>query len=105
MVYINYMKIKICRYIVLAVLFLFPSLTFAQLTVVRTDGNKVYIDISSLSRSVQTGDTFKVILSSEKLTNPTTGKELGLVHNYSAEGKITEVQPLYVVENSLPPNK
>ena len=97
MVYIYYMKIKFCRYIVLAVLFLFPSLAFAQLTVVRTDGNKVYIDISSLSRSVQTGDTFKVILSSEKLTNPTTGKELGLVHNYSAEGKITEVQPLYVV--------
>lgn len=93
MVYIYYMKIKFCRYIVLAVLFLFPSLAFAQLTVVRTDGNKVYIDISSLSRSVQTGDTFKVILSSEKLTNPTTGKELGLVHNYSAEGKITEVQP------------
>ncbi len=97
MVYIYYMKIKFCRYIVLAVLFLFPSLASAQLTVVRTDGNKVYIDISSLSRHVQTGETFKVILSSEKLTNPKTGKELGLVHNYSAEGKITEVQPLYAI--------
>jgi hypothetical protein len=91
------MKIKFYRYIVFAILFLCPSLVFAQLMVVRTDGNKVYIDTSSLHRHVQKGETFKIILSSEKLVNPSTGKELGLVHTYSAEGKITEVQPLYAV--------
>lgn len=95
MVYNYYMK-KI-SYGLLAFLFcsLFSSL-FAQVTVVRVEGNKIFMDTSSVP-TVRKGDTFKVILSSEKLTNPKTGKELGVVQNYSPEGKITEVQPLYAV--------
>lgn len=76
---------------------LFPAFLQAQVMVVRVDGNKVYLDTSSLKRNVQKGDLFKVILSSEKLTNPKTGKDLGLVYNYSQEGKIVEVQPLYAI--------
>ena len=76
---------------------LFPAFLQAQVMVVRVDGNKVYLDTSSLNRNVQKGDLFKVILSSEKLTNPKTGKDLGLVYNYSQEGKIVEVQPLYAI--------
>ena len=76
---------------------LFPAFLQAQVMIVRVDGNKVYLDTSSLNRNVQKGDLFKVILSSEKLTNPKTGKDLGLVYNYSQEGKIVEVQPLYAI--------
>ncbi|WP_432635818.1 hypothetical protein [Candidatus Avelusimicrobium sp.] len=76
---------------------LVPAFLQAQVMVVRVDGNKVYLDTSSLNRNVQKGDLFKVILSSEKLTNPKTGKDLGLLYHYSQEGKIVEVQPLYAV--------
>lgn len=69
----------------------------AQVTVVRVSGNKIYLDTSDQNTPVNKGDIFKVILSSEKLTNPKTGKDLGLIYNYSPEGKITEVQPLYAV--------
>lgn len=75
----------------------FSACLQAQVMVVRVDGNKVYLDTSVLNRNVQKGDLFKVILSSEKLTNPKTGKDLGLVYNYSQEGKIVEVQPLYAI--------
>lgn len=74
-----------------------PAWVWTQITVVRVSGKQIYLDTSSLTEKVQKGDTFKVILSSEKLTNPKTGKELGLVYNYSPEGQITEVQPLYAV--------
>ena len=95
MIYIYYMK-KI-TFGLFAFLFcsLFSSL-FAQATVVRVEGNKIFMDTSS-APAVHEGDTFKIILSSEKLTNPQTGKELGIVHNYSPEGKITEVHPLYAI--------
>ena len=73
-----------------------PS-ALAQVTVVRKDGNKIYLDTSDYNRAIHTGDTFKVILSQEKLTNPKTGKDLGLVNHYSGEGKIVEVQPLYAI--------
>lgn len=75
----------------------FSACLQAQVMVVRVDGNKVYLDTSVLNRNVQKGDLFKVILSAEKLTNPKTGKDLGLVYNYSQEGKIVEVQPLYAI--------
>ncbi|MCQ2410162.1 MAG: hypothetical protein MJ053_01125 [Elusimicrobiaceae bacterium] len=88
------MKIKL---FLLSFLFLFPALASAQVTVVRVKNNQVYLDTSSLETTVHTGDVFKVILSSEKLTNPKTGKDLGLLYNYSPEGNITEVQPLYAV--------
>ena len=94
MVYIYYMKIKIFLF---TFFFLFPGLVQAQVTVVRVEKNTVYLDTSSLEQPVQKDDSFKVVLSTEKLTNPTTGKELGLIKKYSAEGKITEVQPLYSV--------
>lgn len=94
MVYNYYMK-KI-TYGLLAFLFCFLSSSlFAQVTVVRVEGNKIFMDTSSVT--VHKGDTFKVILSAEKLTNPKTGKELGFVYKYSTEGKITEVQPLYSI--------
>ena len=79
--------------------FLFSSLfspLFAQVTVVRVEGDKIFMDISSATQ-VKAGDTFKIILSTEKLTNPQTGKELGLIYNYSSEGKIVEVQSLYAI--------
>lgn len=65
--------------------------------VVRVAGKNVYLDTSSLDRKVNVGDSFKIILSAERLVNPKTGKDLGPLYNYSAEGKITEVQPLYAV--------
>ncbi len=90
-----YMKINTA--LILFALLFAPGLCPAQLTVVRVDGQKVYIDTSVLSRSVDKGETFKIILSSERLVNPKTGKDLGPVYTYSPEGKITEVQPLYAV--------
>ena len=95
MVYMYYMKINTA--FLLSVLFFIPALCPAQLTVVRVDGQKVYIDTSVLNRSVSKGETFKIILSSERLVNPKTGKDLGPLHTYSPEGKITEVQPMYAV--------
>ena len=94
MVYIYYMKIKNFLFFFL---FLIPVIGTAQVTVVRVENDTLYLDTSSLETPVRKGDIFKVILSSEKLTNPKTGKELGLLHRYSPEGKITEVQPLYAV--------
>lgn len=90
-----YMKINTA--FLLSVLFFIPALCPAQLTVVRVDGQKVYIDTSVLNRNVSKGETFKIILSSERLINPKTGKDLGPVFTYSPEGKITEVQPMYAV--------
>lgn len=90
-----YMKINTA--FLLSVLFFIPALCPAQLTVVRVDGQKVYIDTSVLNRNVDKGETFKIILSSERLINPKTGKDLGPVYTYSPEGKITEVQPMYAV--------
>lgn len=78
-------------------LFLFPALVNAQVTIVRVENDTVFLDTSSLKTPIQKDDTFKVILSSEKITNPQTGKELGVLHQYSAEGKINDVQPLYAV--------
>ena len=95
MVYMYYMKINTA--FLLSVLFFIPALCPAQLTVVRVDGQKVYIDTSVLNRSVSKGETFKIILSSERLVNPKTGKDLGPLYTYSPEGKITEVQPMYAV--------
>lgn len=95
MVYIYYMKIN-TAFLLFASL-LTPACCAAQLTVVRVDGPKVYIDTSALNRNVDKGETFKIILSSERLINPKTGKDLGPVYTYSPEGKITEVQPMYAV--------
>lgn len=94
MVYIYYMKIKNFLFVFL---FLCPAFVQAQVTVVRCEKNTVYLDISSSPNAVQKGDPFKVVLSTEKLTNPKTGKDLGLVYHYSPAGTITEVQPLYAV--------
>lgn len=95
MVYIYYMKINPA--FILSALLLTPVLCPAQLTVVRVDGQKVFIDTSVLNRSVDKGETFKIIQSSERLINPKTGKDLGPVYTYSPAGKITEVQPLYAI--------
>ena len=94
MVYHYYMKIKT---LLLSFLFSIPLVAVAQVTVVRVQNHQIYLDTSEAKNAVKKGDTFKIILSSEKLTNPKTGKELGLVYNYSPEGVITEVQPLYAV--------
>lgn len=76
---------------------LFPVCTTAQMSVVRVDGNKIYLDTSEEKTVLTPGTTFKVIVSSETLTNPQTGKNLGEIYHYSEEGTITEVQPLYAV--------
>ncbi len=80
----------------LCILLLVTCVT-AQVTIVKQEGNKIYLDTSEYNRKVSVGDTFKIILSQEKLTNPKTGKDLGLINHYSEEGKIVEVQPLYAV--------
>ncbi len=67
------------------------------MSVVRVDGNNVYLDTSDEKTAPVKGSTFKVILSSETLTNPKTGKNLGQLYKYSDVGTITEVQPLYAV--------
>ncbi len=97
MLYIYYMKINSFGWFLFLVSFFIPNLCDAQVTVVRVDGNTVYLDTSSLERTVKVGETFKLILSSEPLINPKTGKDLGLIYHYSPDGKITEVQPLYAV--------
>ncbi len=68
-----------------------------QAVVVKQNGDKIYLDTSSLSDAVHTGDIFKIITKSEPLINPKTGKNLGEVYEYSAPGTITEVQPLYAI--------
>ena len=80
-------------------LFVFlPAWIFcAQVTIVRVDKNEIYFDTSELQTPVAKGDTFKVILSTEKLVNPKTQKELGEVNNYSQQGIITEVKELFAI--------
>ena len=97
MLYNYYMKKRFLRFSVLPVLLMISALCSAQITVVRIDGKKIYLDTSSAKQSIESGQYFKVILSSEKLINPKTGKNLGNIYQYSPEGKITEVQPLYAV--------
>jgi len=97
MLYNYYMKIliKILGIIGLAC-GLFPYAN-AQITVVKQDGPLIYLDTSDFNRTVSVGNDFKIILSKEKLTNPKTGKDLGLINHYSPVGKIIEVQPLYAI--------
>ncbi len=94
MVYNYYMK-KFSA--ILCMLCCFFLAARAEMSVVRIDGNKIYLDTSDEKTALTKGTTFKVIVSSEKLTNPKTGKNLGDVYKYSAVGTITEVQPLYAV--------
>lgn len=97
MLYSYYMKINLRYGIFSFLIFFLPVLLHAQITVVLVQDKKVYLDTSSLSRPVHKGETFKLILAAEKLVNPKTGKDLGNIYQYSAAGKITEVQPLYAV--------
>ncbi len=97
MIYNYYMKINIWCFFFSVFFVLFPSWVSAQLTVVRVEDARVFLDTSESKVAVKKGDNFKVILSSESLINPKTGKDLGLVHNYTPEGKIIEVQPLYAI--------
>ena len=97
MVYNYYMKINFKKLSVLCLLAAFSVCASAQITVVKQDGDKLYLDTSSVNRNVNKGDSFKLITSKEKLINPKTGKNLGFIYNYSPEGQITEVQPLYAV--------
>ena len=97
MLYHYYMKINLKLLAVpLLALFCF-SYAQAQVTVVKQDGEKVYLDTSEYNRAVAVGDGFKVILSQEQLINPKTGKDLGVVNHYSPEGKIIEVQAMYAI--------
>lgn len=97
MVYNYYMKINLLRFFFSVLAVITPSLLMAQLTVVRVQDAHVFLDTSESKTAVKKGDVFKVILSSENLINPKTGKDLGPVYNYSPEGRITEVQPLYAI--------
>ncbi len=97
MLYHYYMKINFKLLLAAFLTAGFIPGALAQVTVVKQDGKKIYLDTSTLNRNVSVGETFKIITGQEKLTNPKTGKELGLVYQYSQEGKIIEVQPLYAV--------
>ena len=97
MLYHYYMKINFKLLLSAALMIsLFPG-ALAQVTVVKLDGQKIYLDTTELNRNVSIGDSFKIITGQERLTNPKTGKDLGLVYHYSPEGKIIEVQPMYAV--------
>lgn len=96
MLYHYYMKINF-KLIFAAVLTasLLPCAQ-AQVTVVKQDGKKIYLDTSEFNRRVSVGDHFKIIVSQETLINPKTGKDLGQIYHFSPkEGIITEVQDLY----------
>lgn len=98
MLYSYYMKINIITaFLLVAAAFLPAQAQNGQAVVVKQNGDKIYLDISSLSAKVKKGDSFKIITASEPLINPKTGKNLGEVYEYSAQGVITEVQPLYVI--------
>ncbi len=97
MLYLYYMKINFSRFFTAFLAIFLYSCALAQVTVVKQDGEKIYLDTSELNRNVSVGETFKIITGQEKLTNPKTGKDLGYIYHYSAEGKIIEVQPLYAV--------
>lgn len=97
MLYNYYMK-KYFTWLCAALFIVCSSVySFAQLTVVRVDGTKIYLDTSDQAVPPAVGSSFKIILSSEKLTNPNTGKDLGELYNYSETGTIREVQPLYAI--------
>lgn len=97
MLYHYYMKISFKLLLCAALAVGFSPCVLAQVSVVKQDGNKIYLDTSEFNRNVSVGDHFKIITSTEKLVNPKTGKELGDVYHYSPEGRIVEVQPLYAV--------
>ena len=100
MLYHYYMKINLKLLAIgLLISSFFPCVN-AQVTVVKQDGQKIYLDTSDFNRTVSVGDSFKIITSQEKLTNPKTGKDLGMVNHYSPEGKIIEVQPMYAIGQS-----
>ena len=97
MLYNYYMKKPILWLSAALVISCFSYRAFAQMTVVKVEGTKIYLDTSEEKNTPTQGSTFKVILSSETLTNPKTGKNLGEVYQYSPLGTITEVQPLYAI--------
>lgn len=97
MLYHYYMKINFTRILAAAAAVCLFSCAWAQITVVKQDGDKIYLDTSAFNRNLSVGNSFKIIVSQEKLTNPKTGRDLGLINHYSPDGKITEVQPLYAV--------
>ncbi len=97
MLYHYYMKISFQFLLCAALAVGFSPCALAQVSVVKQDGAKIYLDISEFNRNVSVGDSFKIITATEKLVNPKTGKELGDVYHYSPEGRIVEVQPLYAV--------
>lgn len=97
MLYHYYMKINLKLLLSILIFVCFFHSAWAQVVIVKQDGQKVFLDTSEFNRQVSVGDSFKIITSQEKLINPKTGKNLGLINHYSAEGKITEVQPLYAI--------
>lgn len=99
MIYIHYMKINLFRLFFPLVLAAFAAPLAAEQTVtlVKQEGNLVYLDTTPLKRNVTKGDSFKLITSKQKLSNPKTGADLGFIYKYSPEGTITEVQPRYAV--------
>lgn len=98
MLYSYYMKINIITAFLLVAVALLPAQAQdGRAVVVKQDGDKIYLDISSLTTKVNKGDSFKIITDTEQLINPATGKDLGNIYKYSPLGVITEVQPLYAV--------
>lgn len=97
MLYHYYMKINFQRFLTACAALCVFSCAWAQVSVVKQEGERIYLDTSELNRNVSVGEPFKVILSSERLINPKTGRDLGRINRYSQEGKIVETQPLYAV--------
>lgn len=104
------MKINLLKLFFTGLFCLSQPLWAQAVTVVKQQGNLVYLDTTPLSRNVQKGDSFKMILGKEKLSNPKTGASLGFIYQYSLPGQITEVQPRYAVgqladENTYTPGQ
>lgn len=74
------------------------ALTAKELAlIVKQDGAKVYLDISSFKVKPQKGDAFRVAEWGEELVNPKTGKSLGKILKRQIEGKITQTEELYAI--------
>ncbi len=97
MLYNYYMKKPITWLGAAAFICCLSLCAFAQMTVVRVEGNKIYLDTSEEKTALTKGSKFKVVLSSQMLTNPKTGKNLGEIYQYSSVGTIQEIQPLYAI--------
>ncbi len=62
--------------------------------VVRVGSNSIYLDLGAGS-GAKIGEAFRVYTQGPELIHPVTGRDLGPIKNFVADGRITDVEPLY----------